>query len=252
MTAPDPLVPEEVDLRDFQFMPLDVLRLRDSELAANPDAEAFRCAVMSWCVSWHQVPAASLPDDDTTLARLLGFGRDVKGWKKARAAGGLHGWQKCSDGRLYHPVVSEKALEAWEMKLERQAKDENERERKRREREDRSRMFDLLREAGQVPHWNIKTSDLRVLVTNLSRGHDEPVTRTGDVQDCDLSRLRQGQGQGQGYIKSKSFPPVVLRKTPATRPTTTLPCRVSRTCPPGCLDRSGASSTGTALSSANP
>ena len=29
---PEPLVPADVDLRDFPFMPLDVLRLRDSEL----------------------------------------------------------------------------------------------------------------------------------------------------------------------------------------------------------------------------
>lgn len=62
--ASSPLVPADVDLRDFAFMPLDVLRLRDSDLASIEDAEAFRCSVLSWCVSWHQVPAASLPDDD--------------------------------------------------------------------------------------------------------------------------------------------------------------------------------------------
>jgi len=72
---PEPLTSKDVDLRDFAFMPLDVLRLRDSDLASVEDAEVFRCAVLSWCVSWHQVPAASLPDDDAVLARLLGFGR---------------------------------------------------------------------------------------------------------------------------------------------------------------------------------
>lgn len=113
----EPLVPAEVDLRDFPFMPLDVVRLRDSDIAAIPDAEAFRGAVLSWCVSWHQVPAASLPDDDAMLARLLGYGRDVKGWHKLRVAGALRGWVKCSDGRLYHPVVAEKATEAWQKKV---------------------------------------------------------------------------------------------------------------------------------------
>ncbi len=114
---PGPMVPAEVDLRDFSFMPLDVLRLRDSDLASSPDAEIFRCSVLSWCVAWHQLPAASLPNDDTALSRLLGFGRDIKGWKKVRAAGGLRGWVECSDGRLYHEVVAEKAREAWDGKL---------------------------------------------------------------------------------------------------------------------------------------
>lgn len=109
---PAPPVPATCDLRDLTWMPLDVVRLRDSELVAVPQAEAFRVAVMSWCVSWHQVPAASLPDDDATLARLMGFGRDLRGWKKVRDAGGLRGWVKHSDGRLYHPVVAEKACEA--------------------------------------------------------------------------------------------------------------------------------------------
>lgn len=114
---PDPLVPAEVDLRDFQFMPLDVVRLRDSELSAVPDGEVFRAAVLSWCVAWHQVPAGSLPDDDAMLARLLGYGRDVRTWKKLRADGALRGWILANDGRLYHSVVAEKARDAWVSKM---------------------------------------------------------------------------------------------------------------------------------------
>jgi hypothetical protein len=113
---PSPPIPADCDLRDFAFMPLDVVRLRDSDLAATPNGEVFRAAVIAWCVSWHQLPAASLPDDDAVLARLLGYGRDVKTWIKLRTAGSLHGFVKCSDGRLYHPVVAEKASDAWEAK----------------------------------------------------------------------------------------------------------------------------------------
>ena len=127
---PEPMVPAGIDLRDFPYMPLDVVRLRDSDLAANPDGEVFRAAVISWCVSWHQIPAASLPDDDALLARLLGYGRDVKGWQRLRAAGALHGWIKCNDGRLYHPVVAEKVTEAWEAK-------QNQRNRTKKAREKR-------------------------------------------------------------------------------------------------------------------
>lgn len=114
---PEPLTPPDCDLRDFPFMPLEVSRLRDSDLASLPDAEARWANIMSWSASWHQVPAASLPDDDAALCRLLGYGRDVKTWLKVRAAGGLRGWVKCSDGRLYHPVVAEKAIDAHERKV---------------------------------------------------------------------------------------------------------------------------------------
>jgi hypothetical protein len=111
-----PLVPENVDLRDFHYMPLDVVRLRDSSLAALSTGEQFRCAVLLWCASWHQLPAASLPDDDALLAQLAGFGRAVRDWRKVRD-GALRGWIGCDDGRLYHPVVAEKALEAWSERL---------------------------------------------------------------------------------------------------------------------------------------
>lgn len=121
---PDPLVPADCDLRDFGYMPLDVLRLRDSEIAAIGDAEAFRAAVIAWCVSWHQLPAASLPDDDAILCRLLGYGRDLKGWQAVRAAGALRGFVRCNDGRLYHHVVAEKARESWAKKQAQRARTE--------------------------------------------------------------------------------------------------------------------------------
>ncbi|WP_198001582.1 DUF1376 domain-containing protein [Chromobacterium haemolyticum] len=116
MMSNAPLISPDCDLRDFAFMPLDVSRLRDSDFAALSDGEEFRAGLLLWCASWHQVPASSLPDDDTVLARLAGYGRVVKEWQKVRE-GALRGWIKCSDGRLYHPVIAEKAAEAWKSKL---------------------------------------------------------------------------------------------------------------------------------------
>jgi hypothetical protein len=113
--APEPPVPADCDLRDFAFMPLDVLRLRDSDLAAG-DATAFRAAVLLWCAAWHQIPAGSLTNDDTILARLAGYGRDVRNWRRAKDLGALRGWYLASDGRLYHGVVGQKAAEAWRQK----------------------------------------------------------------------------------------------------------------------------------------
>jgi hypothetical protein len=114
---PLPLVPAEVDLTDFGFMPLDVRRLRDSRIAASATGDEFRAAVLLWCASWHQKPAASIPDDDVELAQLAGYGRVIKEWRKVKA-GAMHGWIKCSDGRFYHPVIAEKANEGWLAKLD--------------------------------------------------------------------------------------------------------------------------------------
>lgn len=109
----EPLTPPDCDLRAYPTMPLNVARLRDSGLSSHENAEVFRAAVMLWCAAWHQVPAASLPNDDRELANLAGFGRFVKEWMKIRDEA-LHGFTLCSDGRLYHHVVAEVALPAWE------------------------------------------------------------------------------------------------------------------------------------------
>lgn len=115
---PEPLVPVDVDLRNFGYMPLDVLRLRDSDLAALATGDEFKAAVMLWCVAWHQVPAASLPDDDRLLARYSGAG---SAWKKVKEAA-LRGFVKCSDGRLYHRTIAEKAIESWDSKVKQREK----------------------------------------------------------------------------------------------------------------------------------
>ena len=107
----EPLTPPDLDLRDFDWMPLDVARLRDSDLAVLAPGDAFRAAVLLWCAAWHQVPSGSLPKEDRLLANYAGYGRDLKGWTIVRVDA-LRGFIECSDGRLYHPVVAEKAIEA--------------------------------------------------------------------------------------------------------------------------------------------
>ena len=80
--------------------------------------------MLLWAASWHQVPAASLPNNDRTLAQLAGFGRYVEQWQAVRDDA-LRGFVECSDGRLYHRVVAEKAREAWEMKKKHAVRMEN-------------------------------------------------------------------------------------------------------------------------------
>lgn len=117
MNLPKPLIPSNVDLQDYTYMPLHVLRLRDSEFTSEVSAEAFRAGVLLWCTAWHQVPAGSLPNNDKTLSNMAGYGRVVKEWEKIKDEA-LHGWVLCDDNRWYHPVVCEVALESWLSKQE--------------------------------------------------------------------------------------------------------------------------------------
>jgi hypothetical protein len=111
--APPPLVPAEVDLRDYAFTPLFRARLFGSSFHARATDSEWRAGVTLWLKSWDQVPAGTLPDDEIDLCRLAELGRDIKTWRKI-AKGALHGWVKCSDDRLHHPVVAEGVLGAWE------------------------------------------------------------------------------------------------------------------------------------------
>lgn len=110
---PPPLTPADCDLRDFQFMPLDVRRLLTSETWVLGSGDERAAAMTLWLESWHQVPAGSLPSDDRMLAHLSQSGSK---WKKIRTHV-LRNWCKAADGRLYHPVVAEKVLEAWIEKI---------------------------------------------------------------------------------------------------------------------------------------
>lgn len=111
----DPPVEPDTDLRDFEFMPLSVQRVCDSDLVAECSGDEIAAALLLWCKAWHQVPASSLPDNDHVLAMLAGCGRGahaLERWSTIKA-GAMRGFEKASDGLLYHPVIAEKAREAW-------------------------------------------------------------------------------------------------------------------------------------------
>ncbi|MGL4651555.1 MAG: DUF1376 domain-containing protein [Caldilineaceae bacterium] len=183
---PDPLVSTEVDLRDFAFMPLDVVRLRDSGLTAKASGDEFRAAVLLWCASWHQQPAASLPNDNEELANLCGYGRAMREWSKVRA-GALRGWIECSDGRMYHLLVAAKARDAWLSKLAQRARTEA--ARKARE-EARQRQSHSLSQTSKCAVTYVVTES-------------------------------KGQGQGQGIGNSE--PSALRSAAPKPRPTKRAP-----------------------------
>lgn len=167
MTAsalPDPLVPAEVDLRGLEYMPLLGDRLFSSDFDLDANDTEFRVGMKLWWAAWKQVPAGSLPKDDSRLCKLAGLGENPAKWKKVRGVA-LRGFIECSDGRLYHPVVAQQAMIAWDKRGEHIAEKAADNERKRREREERSQMFAALKAVGVTPAWNIKTGELRKLVT---------------------------------------------------------------------------------------
>lgn len=116
MTAPEPLTPADCDLRGLEYMPLLGQRLFGSEFDALASDSEWRAGLTLWWAAWTQCPAASLPDDDIALCRLADLGRDLKTWRKLKARA-LHGFVKCSDGRLYHPTLAQQALVAWEKRV---------------------------------------------------------------------------------------------------------------------------------------
>lgn len=163
---PNPLTPTDCDLTGYRWMPLDVVRVIDSDTFGLSTGDEFKTAFRLWAKSWQQVPAASLPSDDRLLAHLAGLSENMPKWKKQRTVA-LRGWILCSDGRLYHPVIAEKALEAMQRRGEHVEKEENEQSRQQRYRERRKALFELLREHGIVPPAETKMPELERLAVSL-------------------------------------------------------------------------------------
>lgn len=113
MADREPLVHAGCDLRDFPFLPIEIGRLLNSRswLLAKQDPQVGFYMINLWMRSLHQIPAASVEDDDLILAELAMC--NLKVWSRVKDRV-LRGWVKCTDGRLYHPVVAQKANEICE------------------------------------------------------------------------------------------------------------------------------------------
>lgn len=114
-TRPEPLVPAEADLRGYDFMPFYGGWLRSSDFNATCTDAEYRAAVNLWWASWHQLPPASLPNDERALAMHADLGRDIKRWAKLRKVA-MSGFVLCSDGRWYHEFLSVQARIQWDQR----------------------------------------------------------------------------------------------------------------------------------------
>lgn len=224
--APAPLTPADCNLRGFQWMPIDVVRLLDSDLFLIATGDEFKAALALWCKSWSQVPAASLPADERLLAGLSGAGAK---WKKVRDVA-MRGWVMCSDGRWYHPVVAEKALEAQVIAKHHADQKAAAADRKALERADRQRMFALLREHGVVPDFHTSTTKLRELVAALKPSPD-PANVTRDASHDATAKTGQDKTEpNQTEPNQTSFDsaPIGAGGTPPEPPPAGTPSAPSR------------------------
>lgn len=189
---PAPLVPDEVDLTAFDFMPLDVNRLLKSDtwIDAADDPKVGHALICLWSESWHQHPAASLPDNDKVLARLAMC--DAKTWLRIKAKA-LSGWILCSDGRFYHEVVAEKALEAWGKK-----------------RTNKNKGY-----AGALARWGSKQSLKDASSIATSNG-------TSNARVVLADSKREGEGEGEGHRHTSGS---ITRGSTADRPVVDNPLK---------------------------
>ena len=177
---PEPFAPPDADCRQLDGFMLNVERLLSSELWALSSGDEFKAALALWCRAWKQVPAGSLPDNDKVLATFSGAG---KRWSKVREMA-LHGFVKCLDGRLYHPVLCEDVRRAIQRQAEFQQKRERDAERLRKWREQRGRNGDETRFA---------TGNETVLSHSNSTG-----TGTGQGRDRDVRKEEDSDPNGSG------------------------------------------------------
>ena len=135
-------------------------------------------ALRLWWASWKQNPAGSLPAADYALCQLAGCGDVLDAWLAVKGEA-LRGWVKCSDGRLYHPVVCEQAEIAYKYRQRATASASGETARKHREREERRALFAKLRDAGYVLNFN---TPMKILREQAARIVTAPVTASSAAQ----------------------------------------------------------------------
>lgn len=203
---PAPLVAAEVDLTDFPFMPLYIEQLRKSKswLVCKRRPELAFYMLNLWLRAWHERPAASIEDDDDVLADAAGCAPDK--WPSVRADA-LRGWVRCTDGRLYHPVVAIHANQKWTDKLIFRWSKECDRIRK----ENKNRKDKGLQPLGFPPR---PDEPMLAFPTDDSRNSNGKGEVSGGIP---AENPLKGEGEGEGESKGEgSYDPVTNTKTVTT------------------------------------
>ena len=194
---PAPLVPPEVDLRGYDFMPFFGDALDRSDFNKTENDTAWRFGVMLWWECWaKQVPAASLPDDDALLTRACGLGRDLATFRSIKEAA-LHGFVKCSDGRLYHKFLAGHAIEAYEGRVKQRIKTTAARIGALKKRVTDS-VTDAEKQHLRSLIQDLEQSLLQTTGRRLTKSVTDAPTDTPHPPVLSQSQNPQGEGEGEG------------------------------------------------------
>lgn len=109
VSSPLPDVPYPTATRSAGWrFSLDTTRIRQSDTWTLARPEVRPWLLMLWMVAWEECPCGSLPTDESLIAAKLGI--DAALFAAHRSVL-IRGWKRCSDGRLYHDVLSEYVIE---------------------------------------------------------------------------------------------------------------------------------------------
>lgn len=158
---------DDIDLRDFAYMPLHISRLQKSKawLACKRDPSLAFYMMNLWMRSWHEVPCGSLEDDDDVLADAAMCSVDK--WEKVKEKV-LRGWEKRGD-RLFHAVVTEIAGDSWEKKKNQRRRTSSATEARIRNRDEQR---NVQRDVGPNPH-DVGRDDQRDVDVTSTKGREE-------------------------------------------------------------------------------
>lgn len=104
---PPPPYPGGTRAKGWRFE-LDHERIGQSDTWALASPQQRPWLLMLWLVAWQQTPCGSIPDNDELIAVRIGMPADE--FEQHRSIL-LRRWEKATDGRLYHPVITEQVLE---------------------------------------------------------------------------------------------------------------------------------------------
>lgn len=106
-TAPTPPYPRETKAKGWRFeLDLEQVMQSDTWALAHPSIRPW--LLMLWAIAWQQVPCGSMPADDELIIARLGIEREMFEQHKRTL---LRGWWLASDGRLYHPTITQRVLD---------------------------------------------------------------------------------------------------------------------------------------------
>lgn len=213
---PAPLVPAECDLTGFEFMPLEIERLRKSKAwlrARRIPFLAFHLLNM-WMRAFTESPAGSIENDDDTLADAASCAPET--WPSMREEV-MRGWILCTDNRWHHPVVAEKVLSGWAERLKYLYGKYNARVRQaaRRAREDNGAEIDAAKpliswlETEFPASFSIAKSLFPEEFEALSQGKPDHVTVTQQPvtvtnANVTVKPTTKGEGEGEGELKGET------------------------------------------------